>query len=284
MTGLPTFLCIGAQKSGTTWLARMVAQHPQVTVGSRKELHFFNKSAAYARGLDWYREQFSPGPDTVAVGEFTPNYFWTTPGEDESVLDLGNPDDHNPEIPRLVREAIPDARLVVLLRNPVERAISAYYHMVRKGRVKPRQRLIDVADAWGIESMGYYDVHLENWLEEFPRDRFLVLFYEEALADAHKRDTLVQVYEHIGVDPAFVPEDIHGTHNVRGTHFDMRVNQLPVPTRLKKLITRRVPRSIKERPLWHIDVSDEDRAALAERFRPHTARLEEILGRPTPWP
>ncbi|RYJ02932.1 MAG: sulfotransferase, partial [Actinomycetales bacterium] len=54
----PTFLCIGAQKCGTTWLASAVAQHPEVGTGRKKELHFFDQRAAYERGLDWYESQF----------------------------------------------------------------------------------------------------------------------------------------------------------------------------------------------------------------------------------
>jgi hypothetical protein len=75
----PTFLCIGAQKCGTTWLATAVSQHPEVGTGRKKELHFFDQREAYARGLDWYESQFRTGPETRAVGEFTPNY-WRTVG------------------------------------------------------------------------------------------------------------------------------------------------------------------------------------------------------------
>ena len=73
----PTFLCIGAQKCGTTWLARAVKQHPQVSPGKKKELHFFNHRDAYEQGLDWYESQFRSRPQTRATGEFTPNYWWT---------------------------------------------------------------------------------------------------------------------------------------------------------------------------------------------------------------
>ena len=74
----------------------MISQHPQVAVASQKELHFFDKVETYAEGLAWYREQFAILPTTRAVGEFTPNYLWTTNG-------VGNRD-----LPKLVHDACPD--------------------------------------------------------------------------------------------------------------------------------------------------------------------------------
>ena len=79
----PTFLVIGAQKCGTTWLAEMVSQHPEVAVGKVKELSFFNKIPNYRKGLKWYEDQFNVTGSTKAIGEFTPNYFWTSNDEKE---------------------------------------------------------------------------------------------------------------------------------------------------------------------------------------------------------
>ena len=74
----PTFLVLGAQKCGTTWLAKMVSQHPDVSVATKKEMHFFDKAYNYQKGLNWYEEQFDITSSTKAIGEFTPNYFWTS--------------------------------------------------------------------------------------------------------------------------------------------------------------------------------------------------------------
>jgi hypothetical protein len=130
----PTFLCIGAQKCGTTWLARAVRQHPEVGPGRRKELHFFNHRDAYERGLDWYESQFRPGPRTRATGEFTPNYWWTK-GTATSFHYLGCAD--------RIADAYPGIQLIVCLRDPVERAISAYFHHMKAGRYAPSVSLLD---------------------------------------------------------------------------------------------------------------------------------------------
>ena len=145
----PTFLVIGAQKCGTTWLGKMLCQHPQVCGPAKKELHFFNKPENYQKGLKWYIRQFSTVPCAKATGEFTPNYFWTYDGNktmcDQNILE---------DIPKLVHDFNPDMKLILLIRNPVNRAISAYYHHIRKGRISPHEKILDVKDIYGIQSMG----------------------------------------------------------------------------------------------------------------------------------
>jgi len=74
----PNYLVIGAQRCGTTWLAETLGQHPDIYVPRPKEIHFFNHSENYAKGIDWYRSRFPGYEGQRAVGEFTPNYFWVS--------------------------------------------------------------------------------------------------------------------------------------------------------------------------------------------------------------
>jgi len=277
-TTAPTFLVIGAQKCGTTWLAEMVRQHPEVVVAPVKELHFFDKRENYQRGLAWYRSQFPLHPGARAAGEFTPNYFWTSDGEAEPVDAR-----HMRAIPRLAHESLPDLKLIVCLRDPVERAVSAYFHHIRQGRVSEKQRLADVAHLFGIETMGYYDEHLRNWLEYFPAERFLVLVYEVDLRDENKRSTLQRVFEHIGVDASFVPQGLYAPYNSKRAHFDLRIRHWPLPRLVQSAIGRLVPDAIRARDVWKIPVDRSERDALAESYRPHVAALQELLGRELPW-
>ncbi len=127
----PTFLVIGAQKCGTNWIAQMLSQHPEVCVPSKKsyiffnkihkELHFFNKRQRYEYGLEWYKSWFKIAPSTRAAGEFTPNYLWTNERNN-----LTTKDEKSWNIPELVHKHYPNLKLIVSLRDPVERAISAY--------------------------------------------------------------------------------------------------------------------------------------------------------------
>jgi sulfotransferase family protein len=201
---LPDFLIIGAQKAGTTALYAYLREHPQITGPSWKEVSFFDRH--YGRGEAWYRGNF---PNTLRargglVGEASPSYLF------------------HPLAPERVAALVPEAKLVALVRNPVDRAFSHYQHEVALGR-EPRsfedalvaedERLRGeedriVADpayfshAWWnytYRARGRYAEQLERWLAVFPREQLLVMPSEELLAEpeqAHGR-----VLEFLGASP-----------------------------------------------------------------------------------
>jgi Sulfotransferase domain len=114
---LPDFIIIGAPKCGTTSLYYLLAEHPYVEPAAAKELHFF--SSHFDLGLDWYRRcfprpRYKDGRRTI-TGEATPSYLF------------------DPYAPQRVAAAVPEARLIVVLRNPVDRAYSLYQMAMRKG-------------------------------------------------------------------------------------------------------------------------------------------------------
>lgn len=277
----PTFLVIGAQKCATSWLAKMVEQHPQVSVGVKKELHFFNLARNYQKGAEWYASQFSTTPNTKALGEFTPNYFWTSPYQEK---DREGFSVQNEQIPRLVHALIPDVQIIVSIREPVSRAVSSYFHQIRDQNIKPGESILEVAHLHGIESMGYYDVHFENWFKHFQREQFLILFYEEdVLADGSKQQTLKRVFQHIGVDDSFEPTQMGRRFNPKRPFFDLHLNQYPLPPKAKKAIKKLTPTTIQNSERWDIQVTEAEREELKARYKPHNQRLESILGRPLPW-
>ena len=272
----PTFLVIGAQKCGTSWLAHMIRQHPEVSAAEKKELHFFDLVDNYKRGLGWYRSQFTINQLTKAVGECTPGYFATNYNE----LDI---QEHklNRNIPKLIHDAFPDVKLILSLRNPVKRAISAYYHHIRRGRFSPGQRFSLVVRNQAIYLRGCYDIHMKQWLEYFPRQQFLILIYEEDLKDEAKPTTLSRVFQHIGVDASFRPSDLYERFNAQLTHFDMRCVSWPklIGTACRKL----VPNVIKTMDVWRIEVTDSEKDLLRKSYEKHNVELENILGRKLPW-
>ena len=110
---LPDFLCLGAQKSGTTTLHELLTRHPGVYLPPRKELQYFTlKSNQDPR---WYSAHFQMANANQSCGEITPYYLF------------------HPAAPRRIHTLLPDAKLIVLLRDPVERALSGYFHSVRHG-------------------------------------------------------------------------------------------------------------------------------------------------------
>ncbi len=189
---LPDFLVIGAQRSGTSSLYKYLEQHPCVLSSLRKETEYF--SARWSNGEPWYRAHF-PSRRRRAVEqrrrgfgvvtfEASPNYLF------------------HPLAPGRAATLVPDARLVVLLRNPVERAYSHHQHEVRAGRealsfehaiaaeperlAREEERM--VADpgyrslAWerfSYQARGRYAEQLERWVAVFPTDRLLVLKSED---------------------------------------------------------------------------------------------------------
>jgi hypothetical protein len=185
-TGPPDFVGVGAQRAGTTWWFDLLIRHPQIRPprGRRKELHFFDRFGAEPM-LDHhvadYHAQFRRRPGQIA-GEWTPRYMG-----DAWAL-------------RLVRRAAPDTKVLVLLRDPIERYRSGVIHRATRGR--DRRRELISSDA--IER-GRYGTQTRRLLELFGKEQLLVLQYERCVLDpiGQYRRTLA----HLGVDD-HVPDDV----------------------------------------------------------------------------
>lgn len=122
---LPDFVIIGAMKCGTTSLYDYLAMHPEVAPATEKEIHFFDNN--FEKGLAWYCDHFPPrmrrwwarmNGRRLITGEASPYYMF------------------HPQAPNRMHEVIPRTLLIVLLRNPIERAYSHYQHQIRQGREK----------------------------------------------------------------------------------------------------------------------------------------------------
>jgi hypothetical protein len=200
---LPDFLVLGAQKAGTTALYAYLRRHPEITGPSWKEVSFFDRH--YARGEAWYRGNF---PNRLRarglVGEASPSYLF------------------HPLAPERVRELLPEARLIALVRNPVDRAFSHYQHEVALGREelsfedalaaeddrlrgeeeRMRAEPAYFSHAWWnytYRARGRYAEQIERWLEVFPREQLLVLPSEDLGGDPD--GAYVRVLEFIGAPP-----------------------------------------------------------------------------------
>jgi len=126
MRVLPDFLIVGVQKCGTSSLYRNLVNHPSVVPAFVKEIYFFNSAKYFQKGVHWYKAHFPLLPHkylntrirkrTFLTGEASPGYIF------------------HPHAPRRISELLPDVKIIVLLRNPVDRAYSHYYHQIRKKR------------------------------------------------------------------------------------------------------------------------------------------------------
>ncbi len=189
MTG-PDFIVAGARRCGTTWLHRCLAEHPEIALpAATKELFFFDRN--WARGADWYARHFRGCPPGRLRGEVSPSYFTA------------------PEAPARIKGLLPDVRLVFVLRNPLERAVSLYHHLHIGGDIDvPLEAALDTGHDFLRE--GFYAEHLQRYRDLFADGRIFVLIREDA-----DEGGLAPLFAFLGVRSDFVPPSLHERINVR---------------------------------------------------------------------
>jgi Sulfotransferase domain len=192
----PDFVGVGAQRAGTTWWYRVVCDHPMIQRVAVKELHFFDpyRTRPFSSADVWSYHRHFPRPAGSLTGEWSPRYmydFWT---------------------PALLRAAAPDAKLLVLLRDPLERYLSGRSHEAAALRwaVLRHRPYIDAMTANDALGRSLYARQLARLFEHFDRRQVLVLQYERCVRAPAAE--LRRTYEFLGVDaPDHVPEFI-GEH------------------------------------------------------------------------
>lgn len=278
-----TFLLIGAQKAGTSWLYSVLKPHPDIFLPDTKELHFFDWPEHYAKGFDWYLSHFADRGEASQVGEFTQDYMWVHHSERE-----GRFGSRHFDVPDKVHAVLPDIKLLVSLRNPVDRAVSAFHHNRTRGRIPVAKRLRDVKDHFGILSMGRYDLQLKAWLKHYDMERFCILVYEEDIRpDGAKMASLERVCDHLGVARMAEVPDLGKRVNKRGDAALAYLNRVPLlreryrGQQLVKAVNRLIPAPVQS--FLEMEVDAADIAFLQEEFEPHNRALEALLGRKLPW-
>lgn len=175
---LPDFVVIGAPKCGTTFFYHLLTQHPHVEPSAFKELHFFD--LLFEEGTGWYRHCFLPpqekdGRQTI-TGEGTPSYLF------------------HPHAAERMASVVPGARLIALLRNPVDRTYSAYHHRAKnRDELPPFEEVVETsldAPNFGVLSQSIYVDHLLRWSEFFDKGQMLVLKSEDFFARPQETITL----------------------------------------------------------------------------------------------
>lgn len=176
----PSFIGIGAQKCASTWIYQVLLDHPNVRLSSQKEIDFF--SYKYDHGLQWYQNFFLDLNRGLIGGEISPSYF------------------HYYDAPKRAAAYNPSFKIIVTLRDPVDRAFSNHLHEIRVGHyVGP-----DLSFEAGIKNnpmyleQSRYFTHIKKWLEFFPKEHFLFLLQEEIKKDPEKQARVL--YEFLGID------------------------------------------------------------------------------------
>jgi hypothetical protein len=282
---LPNFLIIGAQKAGTSSLYYYLKQHPDVYMSPVKEAHFFDlaegrdfrNTIPHITGIEDYRALFRGVSKEKAVGEASPSYIYV------------------PGTPERIRDHIPAAKLIAILRNPVDRAYSAFLHTLRSGR-EPltdfaralRAEETRIRDNWHpvfhYRERGFYHVQLKRYFDLFGRDRIRVYLHEDLKADP--LGLLRDIFRFLGVDEAFAP-DTSVRYNVTGLVVPKNRAVYPLVRRLgtlKPVLRRLLPFGARKRIKGQVfaeppPLAPEVRRALREGYREDIVKLEGLIGR-----
>lgn len=255
---LPAFLIIGTQRGGTSSLYRYLSEHPQITPSLRKETEYF--AGKYALGLSWYKAHF---PKLAALSDRM--------GRPQRMTFEATPDYLlHPYAARRASQLVPNAKIVGLLRDPVERAFSHHRHMLRRGfESLPFRAAIEVeeercADDWerlSLDEMyrprnllrfsyverGHYAEQLARWLDEYDRDKTLFVISERFFTDTEK--VFAEIIAFLGLDD-WKPDRFPNHSAVRNSS-----EALGQPMR----------------------------AQLMDHYQPYNKRLETLIGRDPGW-
>lgn len=290
---LPTFLVIGAPKAGTTSLYVYLAEHPEVFMCEVKEPRFLALDDPQLANVTWSR----PAPATT-IGQY--EALFASAGAAKAIGEASTLYLRSAKAAERAAQLMPDVKLIALLRDPVERAYSAWGHLRREG-VEP---IADFEEAIEREprrigrpgfrnlmryvEAGRYAEQLERWYAHFPTSALLV-----GLTDELRRDPvgfMERCHAHLGVDPSFVAH-VHLKHNISG---EVRVRLLhrllrgQIPDSARRAIRRVTPPGVRRRvaqriATWNLrpfpPLDDRVYERLAPRFEDDLVRLRSLIGR-----
>lgn len=277
---LPNFIVLGAQKAGTTSIFNQLSEHPQVFMPV-KEISFFTDEEMYRLGIDRYAAFFDGWNGERAVGEATPNYL------------------ASPSAPERIGKHLPDLRMIACLRDPVERAYSAFRMQVFNGAELPDASFPEaVRRVPGYMDNSRYAEQLSRYFRVFPKEQLLVTWFDDlenrpvAFYDAICRFLEIEPIDfsnariHVSLRGVQPPETL-GMLAVRGLRRGFEVvNVGPLRRILNRRLFRRAWHILREalRPRSNVAVGypplqPEDRAEVLPLIRDDILRLQEMTGR-----
>lgn len=267
----PDFLIIGAMRAGTTSLYRYLGAHPDIHMSPTKEIHFFDRE--FSQGVDWYLEHFTHAAKDQLCGEATPSYV------------------SNAQAMTRLASLIPDSKLIVSLRNPVDRAWSHYWMRYERGlesrsfqeAIQQEKRLImdQGPDTPRLFYLGHgmYAHHLRRVLDLYPREQLHITFVEH-MQEAPKRQ-YEELCNFLGVRPEVIPTVVGNPIN---PYVSFRSRQLRrFAKRLPRQVDRLIGRINTKMPGSYAELEATSRASLADFFAASNSELEELIGKPVSW-
>lgn len=280
---LPNFLIIGAEKAGTTWLYDVLSRHPDIFLPETKELSYFNrldsnlKISNYYERLkrSWYEDFFVHCRGQTAAGDISPMYLC-----DDAA-------------PARIAETLPEARLIAILRDPVERAASHYWMAHNKQHIAGSFSEIIASRHDAVVKRGLYGEQLERYFDLFPRSRLLVLIFEEVMND--REEAIAGICRFLDIDPSpLLDKDLSEAVNPATAYrwpwlynasiaIATALRQTPllswIPRALKKTGFNEKVKSMNAMEFSKPALTDEQRDELRAYYAADRERLETLLGR-----
>lgn len=287
---MPNFFIVGAAKSGTSSLDRYLSQHPDVFIPPKKEAHFFSTpdfpdkfegpgdegmNLYTIRDREQYRALFEGAEDQRAVGESSAFYLYY------------------PGTAQRMKADVPDAKIIILLRNPVNRAFSAYMHLIRDEREsldfaeslhnEDLRKAMDYEPMWLYREVGLYAAQVQRFLDVFGPDQVKVVLFEDFVRNPEA--SVQDICRFLEVDPSF-RVDTSLSHNESGAPASRWVyNFIAKPNGLKEALKPLFPTAVRERlgmraksiVLRKVAMNENERAELAQYFASDIADLADVL-------
>ncbi len=277
MTILPNFFIVGAGKAGTTSLYHYLKQHPDVFLPAVKEPHYYSfrgvrphgpwKDVEYIKDKSIYEALFDTWDGHKAIGEVSASYLYY------------------PEAATGIKKDIPGAKIIIILRSPIERAFSNYRHLIRIGLERNRNfgEVIrdDSASAFDYLTQGFYHAQVARYLSTFGRDNVMVVLYSELVDSA---GNLMQDFCHyLEIDSTF--HFITDTRHNRDSGYPRlpRFHLLIKKLNISKLLNRTLKRKVKAffTPIYYheMQLKQEDFHYLLNLYSADIDKLAQLLNR-----
>ena len=226
----PDFIGLGAQKAGTSWIYACLHEHPSIYI-PEKEMHFFSRDRNWSKGWDWYAKRFNKAGSDQIKGEFSTSYLI------------------DPAAPQRIAKHCPHSKLLVCLRNPVDRAWSGYMNHIRAGTIPKSTTFSEAQDLQpDIIEHGRYSVQIQRYLDLYQINQLLILIYDDL--KKNPKNFISEIYRFLEVDETYSPSYLNKKVNV---------SRAPKSILLEKgmTLTSRVLRKLRlGKIFWAIKSSD----------------------------
>ncbi len=271
---LPTFIIIGAMKGGTTSLYFYLKSHPEILMSRAKELNYFSHPKHLNQGIEWYKNQFKG--EAKIYGEASPSYTFF-------------PD--NAQVPKLIHETLPNVKLIYLVRDPIQRAISHYLHIYTRN-IENRT----FEEALGnfekdhnnlYLSRSLYYLQLERYLEYFSLNDILIVSSEDLYKNGEATLKVILKYLDVSEDTSLINFN-KKTHQSslkrRKNELGVAISKLPpmqtlnaIPLRWRRVIDKVIYYPFSA-PVGKVVLSDELKERLREFFSDDVSKLRQLTG------